>query len=373
MDEIWTTVKSNFDVCLQHIPYHNNIINTVAELDFRSNPNILFYGCKGIPFDFMWETALRKKFGTYTKTQYVWQKNVTYYETQYFFEIDLLYPHQTKDMTIFSEFIKSLITHPCIHEDRHIIILKSIEQISDKLKATALRVLLERYSKNAFFICTTTQISGIEAPLQSRFLLIRCPVFTIEEIEACFISLGRIYHPLLRKSKRYYDFYYALFISWLAEKYPNDVTESLCLYNLPLFYEFLQLQTTLASLPSMEDIRKITQKICIHNGSFLMICEDLVQFYDNIQMQNPSLCNDISKLKEYIIKTCAEVDHMCTVTEEYRKPIYVEFLLHKLFYLSPLNTIKFNKIPVHEPPKKEPKPKKSTVSRISKKMNNLSV
>jgi hypothetical protein len=365
MDEIWASVKSNFEVCLQHIPYHNNISNRIAELDFRSNPNILFYGCKGIPFDFIWETALRKKFGTYTKTQYVWQKSVTYYETQYFFEIDLLYPHQTKDMNTFSEFIKSLITHPCIHEDRHIIILKSIEQISDKLRATALRVLLERYSKNAFFICTTTHIGGIEGPLQSRFLLIRCPVFTIEEIEACFISLGRIYHPLLRKSKRYYDFYYALFISWLAEKYPNDVTESLCLYNLPLFYEFLQ--TTIASLPSMEDIRKITQKICIHNGTFQMISEDLLQFYDSIQ--HPTICNDICKLKEYIVTACSEVDHMCTVTEEYRKPLYVEFLLHKMFYLSPLNTINFNKIP--ETVKKEPK--KPSVSRVTKKMKNISV
>ena len=319
MDELWNSIKNNFDVCLPHIPYYEKLINRIATLNFSENPNLLLYGCHGIPFDFIWETALRRKFGTFKKSIYVWNKDVTYYETPYFFELDLLYPHQPKEMERFSEFIKEIITHPCIHEDRHIIILKSIEQLSDKNKATALRVLLERFSKNVFFICTTVHIGAIEPPLQSRFFLLRCPVFTPDEMEKCFKALGRKYHPLLKAAENY-DFYYSLFISWLDEHHPNEVSESFCSYKLPYLHEFLL--TTQDELPSMEDIRKITQKLSIYNASFENIGHDLLYFYKESE--------DIKKY--YIATECAKIDHMCATTEEYRKPLYIEFFLHKIFY-----------------------------------------
>ena len=110
MDEIWTHVKNNFELCIPHLPKYEKIINTIVEMDFKEIPNILLYGPKGIPFNLIWNIALRRKFGNYTKVKHVWGKDIiTYYETPYFFEIDLLYPHQTKDMTLFSEFIKNLI------------------------------------------------------------------------------------------------------------------------------------------------------------------------------------------------------------------------------------------------------------------------
>ena len=60
--------------------------------------------------NFIWNIALHNKFGEYTKSKRIWGKElITYYETPYFFEIDLLYPHQTKDMVLFSEFIKEII------------------------------------------------------------------------------------------------------------------------------------------------------------------------------------------------------------------------------------------------------------------------
>jgi hypothetical protein len=317
MDELWNSVKNNFEECVPHIPVYDNIISTLVDLNFASNPNILLYGCHGIPFDFIWETILRRKFGVYKKTQYVWNKEVTYYETPYFFEIDLLYPHQPKNMETLSEFIKEIITHPCMHEDRHIIVLKSIEELSDKRKATALRVLLERYSRNVFFICTTIHISAIEPPLQSRFLLIRCPVFTPDEMDACFKALGRKYHPILKASENY-DFYYALFISWLDEHHPNDVNESFCSYKLPYLHEYLL--STAKTIPSMEDIRKITQKLSIYNAPFQHICADLLYFYrkrdDNFKAQ--------------LVSECTKIDHMCASTEEYRKPLYIEYFLHTI-------------------------------------------
>ena len=72
----------------------------------------------------------------------------------------------------------------------------------------------------------------------------------------------------------------------------------------------------------MEDIRKITQKISIHDGSFNMIAHDLLLFYKNE--------SDI--LKYHIVEYCTEIDHSCSMTEEYRKPLYIEYLLHNIFY-----------------------------------------
>ena len=329
MDEIYNYVINNFDKCLPYIPYYDKMVNNIVQLNFCSNPNLLLYGAKGFPFDFIWETIMQKKFGKYKKVKYTWQKDITYYETPYFFEIDLLYPHQTKDMDIFSEFIKELITHPCIHEDRHIIILKSIDELSNRNKATAMRVLLERYSKNAFFICTTSQISAIEQPLQSRFLLFRCPAFTPDEMENCFKALNLTYHPLLKEVSNH-DFYYSLFIAWMYKMYPEDISVSLCQYKLPFFHEFLlnSIQSKKEDSPSMEDIRKITQKICVHNGNFNMIVYDLLLFYKDSSIE----------YKTYIIQQCCHIDHLCSTTEEYRKPLYVEYLLHTIFYPpKPLN------------------------------------
>jgi hypothetical protein len=262
--------------------------------------------------------STRKKFGKYTKTKHVWGKDiVTYYETPYFFEIDLLYPHQTKDINLFSEFIKNLINHPCIHEDRHIIVLQSIEQLSDNTRSTALRVLFERYSKNAFFICTTGYIGRLEQPIISRFFGIRCPIFTQDEMENCFKVLGRNYNRLLKESDCH-DFYYALFISWLQEHYPEDINEAIC-YKFPYFYEFLL--TTETSTPSLEDIRTITQKISINDGTFRMILEDLLRYYKNYS----------DEWKHDIVDKCSYVDKLCSTTEEYRKPLYIEYLFNIIF------------------------------------------
>jgi hypothetical protein len=141
-------------------------------------------------------------------------------------------------------------------------------------------------------------------------------------MEGCFKALGLIYHPLLKEA-RCYDFYYALFISWLTKNYPDDVNESMCFYNLPFFHEFLV--TTREKLPTMEEIRKITQQVSIHNGSFRMIYNDLVTFYKN----------DSNYKKELICHFCTQIDTMCSSTEEYRKPLYIEYLLHNIFYNIP--------------------------------------
>jgi len=359
MDEIWNYVINNFNKCLPYIPYYDTMINNIVNLNFCSNPNLLLYGAKGFAFELIWETILQKKFGKYKKTKCIWQKDITYYETPYFFEVDLLYPHQTKDMAVFSEFIKDLITHPCIHEDRHIIVLKSIDELSNRQKTIALRVLLERYSKNAFFICTTSHVSALENPLLSRFLLLRCPIFTPDEMENCFKVLNLTYHPLLKEVDNY-DFYYSLYISWFIKNHPNEITLSICQYKLPCFHEFLlsiplnyKIQTETQTEtetnikkssskkqpskkqilkkdiednskigPSIEEIRKVTQKICVHNGTFSMILHDLLLFYKD--------SNDINKM--YIIYQCSKIDHICSTTEEYRKPLYVEYLLHTIFF-----------------------------------------
>jgi hypothetical protein len=352
MDDLWKDVKCNFHKCLDHIPEHNRIVNLIKELNLSSSPNLLLYSTIGFPLDFLWEIALIERFGLFNKTRCIWKKDVTYYETPYFFEIDLLYPHQTNNIEVFSEFIKDIIAHPCIHSSRHIIVLRSLEVFCDKRKSTALRVLLERYSKNVFFICTTYKICKMELPLLSRFLCIRTRIFTSEELETCFTILGRTYHPLITTCNSN-NFYFALYISWLAENHPYEVTERLCSYQIPFFYDFLKENLT----PSMDDIRKITQKISIHEGTFNMLVHDLLLFFNN--------SND--DIKMLITSYAAEIDSMCSTTESFRKPLYIEYFLHKVFY-------DINNILTHTPntPKKpnlQNESKKSKEPMISKEAN----
>lgn len=356
MDEVWNDVKNKFHLCIEHLPLYSKIIDSIVNMNFKEIPNILLHGCHGIPFNFIWNIALHKKFGDYIKVKHVWGKDIiTYYETPYFFEIDLFYPHQTKDMVLFSEFIKEIVSHPCMHEDRHIIIIEGLDQISDKLRSTALRVLLERYSKNVFFICTTSHVSQIEDPIRSRFLNIRCPVFTPEQIDKCFTALGRTFHPLLKQNECY-DFYFALFISYLLEKHPDQVTESLCNYKLPFFHEFLL--STINKPPTIEEIRKITQQVSIHNASFNMITHDLLLFYKN--------CHESIKLK--ILHSCTEVDHMCSVTEEYRKPLYIELLLNIVF--NKIINIDEKQLVIKEEEKKETTMKKTRKTKKTQSTTN---
>jgi hypothetical protein len=128
MDELWVYYFDNFKNVLHHLPYHKKVIDMfINQLDTISNT--ILYSHKGIPLELLYYTAFKKKFGNYIINKLVWDKDVLYNETPYFFEIDLSIPQQPKDLMKFTELIKHMVMHPCIHARRHIIIIKHIDYI----------------------------------------------------------------------------------------------------------------------------------------------------------------------------------------------------------------------------------------------------
>ena len=236
MDELWNYFTSKFDThVIQHLPNHIHIINSLKHIiidgGIHEIQNILLYGAKGFPVNLLWETIFKEIFiGKYYRNTVNWHNKLTYIETPYFFEIDMDDPNNPKELEVLSIFLKELVQHPCVHSRRHIIILHNIEKLCARRSSYSFRVLLERYSSNALFICTTHQLGSIESPLTSRCFNLRVPLPTNEEIGHIMKSLELSHHPLLIANDCR-DIYFTLFVHWLTINMPEVVTEEFCNYN----------------------------------------------------------------------------------------------------------------------------------------------
>ncbi len=149
------------------------------EGELSAMPNILIYGMYGFPLDLLWKQSLLKRFNVerFSPVSCTWGKELQYTETPYYIHIDLENPSVPKDVQLLQEFLKTIITTHSIVRDRHVIILENIDILACKnTNMNAFRVLLERFSKNVWFICTTYHISRIEQPIRSRFHSIRIPL-----------------------------------------------------------------------------------------------------------------------------------------------------------------------------------------------------
>ena len=92
-------------------------------------------------------------FELFKKNQCIWQKELVYFETPYFLEVDFCHVGQPKDTATIINFLKEIITHSSLTCEKRIIILYNIHVICNKNKSYPFRVLLERFSNNNIFIC----------------------------------------------------------------------------------------------------------------------------------------------------------------------------------------------------------------------------
>jgi len=313
MDEIWNNYLDNFKNIIDEVPYHKKIIRMIIDqLDVL--PNTMLYSHTGFPLELLYYTAFKEKFGKFKINKLLWDKEVLYNETPYFFEIDLSIPQQPKDLVKFIEFIKHIVKNPCIHSSRHIIVIKHIDYIVNNNKFYDFRVLFERFSSTTLFICTTHFYSKLEQPIKSRFFSVRVPLFTVKEFVATFEKLNLTYHPILEKNNCQ-NVYFALYIHYLSINIPNAITEEFCTYNCPTIYEFLKNKPK----PSMENIRDFAHKISINDSSIKNISEDLMNFVDK-------------KNRMEFLGYATFIDHLLSLTDGYRKPLYIEYLFHMAIY-----------------------------------------
>jgi hypothetical protein len=115
-----------------------------------------------------------------------------YYETDLYIHIELRHPNMPKDVGVIIDFLKHVLPSRCIHFDKHIVVLQDIDVLCRKEggAVAVLKILLERFAHNVWFICTTHRIDALEGPIQSRFLCVRLPLPSVAENVAIVAMLG---------------------------------------------------------------------------------------------------------------------------------------------------------------------------------------
>ena len=299
---LWIKFKNNFRNIIGEIPEFNIVFEKYTYYEY----NLLLYSYLGYPIDLFIDELIKLKFNiqNLNKKELIWNKNVPYYENQYFFEIDLNNPNIPNDYSFLTEMILFIIKNKPVISNKHLIILKNIDKLGDY--AFAFRIILEKFYNNVYFICTTHKISKIESPIKSRFSLIRLRLFTENEINKIFNKY--LETSLIISNNR--NIIFCIFISQVKINEPQLITNDFCEFNYPLIKKFLD------SKYDLYDIRQFSYKLSQYNLSIMDITRDFMKIYKN----------DNEKLIQ-LINIAADVDYILTISNKGREPIYIENFL----------------------------------------------
>lgn len=297
-------IENNFYNIIQS----NNKLSLIFDFIKNYNYNILLYSINGFPIDLFIDEVIKKKFDITTifKTEHIWEKNINYYENKYFFEINLINPNFSKNYELLTNFIAYLIKIKNIYNEKHLIIIKYIDLLKEEF--SILKILLEKYSSNVYFIATTYKISSIENAIKSRFTCFRIPLFETIEINNIFnIYLNKNLNENLINSKCR-NLILALFISEVEDNEPHLVTEEFCNLKYPPMFNFIK--TFNKKKYNLEDIRKIAYNCFQYNITISDILNDYIYI--------------MKKINTDIIEKAADLEHKLNLTNKGREPIYIE-------------------------------------------------
>ena len=307
---IWSKFVQNFETIIMNHDYYKKIY----EFLIITQNNILLYGSYGFPTDAFIDQILKRKFiiknGLY-KQECIWKKDIPYFHNQHFLEIDLLHPNITKNLNLICEFIKSVIIIKHINNEKHCIVIKQVD-ILNQNDCNSFRIILEKYSANAFFICTTYKLDKIDSPIKSRFNLIRIPLFTHENISAIFKNylLVNVNKYLVEIKTR--NIIKAIFIAQIEMVDENIVTKEFCTFHFPPIYDFMK--NFNSKKCCLDSIKQFSYECFQYNITIPLLFEDLLKI-------SPK------KKKSELIEIAAHYDHILNLTNKGREPIYIEAFL----------------------------------------------
>ena len=197
---IWKRYCDTFDTdILKLLPNHARVLQSIVNTWDPTIPNLLVYGAAGIPLFPIWNylvlAPLKRRLADLTHQQSTLVSNAVrmpYTETDAYLYIDLLHPDMPKDGDALLDFLKSVLPSRCMHLHKHIVILDNIDVLTgrDAAFSQVMRVLLERYSSNVWFVATTNRVGALEAPIMSRFFSVRMPLPSTDEVAAILSHLG---------------------------------------------------------------------------------------------------------------------------------------------------------------------------------------
>jgi hypothetical protein len=272
------------------------------QFDFltRYEQNVLLYGAVGFPIDIFIDHIIKAKFDltilhkTECKSA---NKDIIYNHSPYFIELDLKHPGMSKNPSSLSAFMTNIIKNKNIGSKKHFIIIKNID-LFDNESSISFRIILEKFSSNAYFFCTTNHITKIDAPIKSRFHLIRMPLFTQIEIQ-----------NILKK--------YLNIQSHIKDIHSRNIFD--VLHNLEaqnnVLYDFVKNKKK----HTLNEIRQLSYQCFQHNITIPEITKNLQKIMTN-------------KTKQIaVIKLAAYYDHILKQTNKGRESIYVEAFLCHIF------------------------------------------
>jgi DNA polymerase III delta prime subunit len=313
----------------------NERYRLILENILLSSNNKLLYTPIGFPIDTFLNLLLVRLCNIqapFNKTEHIWEKSISYVENQHYIEIDLMNPDNMKNIEKITPFLLHIISSKNVKMKKHLIVIKHIDLLSSLY--CDFRIILEKYSQNVVFVCTTHFITRIEAPIKSRFSRFRIPLFTFNEICDIFTNnLDISMNDYLLETKTR-NIIKAIFIAEL-ERQPAGgaeiLTKEFVEFNYPPFVEFIR--TYNKNKNNLEEIRGLSYKCCQYNISILQITQDFVRLVDydncylNIKDAAAAAKND---LKCEIIKIGTEIDYLLSQTNKCKEPLYIENLLCQL-------------------------------------------
>ena len=303
---LWIKFKNKFKEIIYDINEFKIIFDTYKNIEY----NLLLFSYKGFPVDLFIDELLKTKFNIKNlhKNELTWNKNIVYYENQYFLEIDLNNPNISNGYSFITEMILFIIKNRPLIANKHLIIIKNIDKLEEY--AFAFRIIIEKYYNNVYFICTTNNISKIESPIKSRFSLIRLRLFTSKEIKYIFNKYLECNDNFINDNR---NIIFNIFLAQVNINEPQLITKEFCEYNYPLIKTFMN------SKYDLNDIRQLSYKLSQYNLSVADIIMDLIKIYKELKY------ND-EKIRE-IVAIGADIDYILTISNKGREPIFIENLL----------------------------------------------
>jgi len=340
-------IETNWDKLENAFP---NIINDnkkyklILENILLSSNNKLLYSPIGFPIDIFLNRLLIIIFNIndpFNKTEHIWEKSIIYIENQHYIEIDLMNPENIKNIEKITSFLLHIITSKNVKMKKHYIVIKHIDLLSSLF--CDFRIILEKYSHNVVFICTTHFITKLETPIKSRFSTFRIPLFSFDDIQNIFNKYLKIAMNDYLLEIKTRDIIKALFISEI-ERHPTSseiLTKEFVEFNFPPFVDFIKNYNK--NKNNLYDIRSLSYKCCQYNVSILQIIQDFIKLVDYGTYYLNIRCtytydiyniNDINiiknNLKFEIIKIGLDIDYLLSQTNKCKEPLYIENLLCQL-------------------------------------------
>jgi replication factor C subunit 3/5 len=241
------------------------------------------------------------------------------------------------DRVILTNFVKSIIKIPRYYtEDKHIILIRDANKLSN-LVFQALRVLMEKYYKNAVFIFLVENMSRIPSPIISRCIFLKNPSPTDTDISKIIhkitdgenIKISNLNVRKIIENAKFVEYvdlnnlFYVLQMSFPTyEKYSMFNIDSFQLVDK--LYTYIKMPINKINIKTISEIRDVIYDIMLNEIK-------LVDVYHHIlnNLMESDCYNESQKLS--IIQLISELER--SSKQGNKEPIHLEALVFNLIDL----------------------------------------